>query len=187
MVRLFFATSIEIYSASAFLFIFSYRAGVTRNISTAESPDSWLQCHDTQIFKMIFRLIKSIINTFLLSIGTTTILLWVWLAIKGGDLEEELSIPSLLLNTVSTTFLLGLASLTSLFLVNKDIYTNSVSRLLLYFIGPITVCFGIFIFFQSSVLSSVSDITSSVIFLFFYSINYRRLITTPRSTSKLST
>ena len=30
---------IEVYSASAFLFIFSYRADVTQNISTAESPD----------------------------------------------------------------------------------------------------------------------------------------------------
>jgi hypothetical protein len=43
MVRLFFATSIEVYSASAFLFIFSYRAEVTQNISTAESPDRFLQ------------------------------------------------------------------------------------------------------------------------------------------------
>jgi hypothetical protein len=40
MVRLFFATSIEIYSASPFLFIFSYRADESQNISTAESPDT---------------------------------------------------------------------------------------------------------------------------------------------------
>jgi len=43
MVRLFFVTSIEVYSASAFLFIFSYRAEVTQNISTAENPGRWQQ------------------------------------------------------------------------------------------------------------------------------------------------
>jgi len=36
MVRLIFAMSIEVYSSSAFLFIFSYRAEGTRNTSTAE-------------------------------------------------------------------------------------------------------------------------------------------------------
>jgi hypothetical protein len=40
MVRLFFATSIEVYSASPFLFIFSYRADESQNISIAESPDT---------------------------------------------------------------------------------------------------------------------------------------------------
>jgi len=34
MVRRFFATPIEVYSASAFLFIFSYRADESQNIST---------------------------------------------------------------------------------------------------------------------------------------------------------
>jgi len=34
----------EVYSASAFLFIFSYRAEPTQNISTAESPDRCTQC-----------------------------------------------------------------------------------------------------------------------------------------------
>ena len=49
MVRLFFATSIEVYSASAFLFIFSYRAEVTQNISTAESPDTLSAIHEDYI------------------------------------------------------------------------------------------------------------------------------------------
>jgi len=43
MVRLFFSTFIEVYSASGFLFIFSYRADESQNISTAESPDRCLQ------------------------------------------------------------------------------------------------------------------------------------------------
>jgi hypothetical protein len=37
MVRLVFATSVEVYSASLFLFIFNTGLDVTQNISTAES------------------------------------------------------------------------------------------------------------------------------------------------------
>jgi hypothetical protein len=43
MVRDAFARLIEVYSASAFIFIFSYRAELTQNISTAESPGRRLQ------------------------------------------------------------------------------------------------------------------------------------------------
>jgi hypothetical protein len=47
MVRLFFATSIEIYSASQFFLSLVTGAEESRNISTAESPDRWLIFYST--------------------------------------------------------------------------------------------------------------------------------------------
>jgi hypothetical protein len=43
MERIVLATSIEVYSASSILFIFNYRAELTQNISTAESPGRYMQ------------------------------------------------------------------------------------------------------------------------------------------------
>jgi hypothetical protein len=77
----------EVYSTSAILFIFSYRAKLTQNTSTAESPGRWQKCGNSyetlkSSFINYFNLKVSMILEFTLSLAgfvsfltTTTIFL----------------------------------------------------------------------------------------------------------------
>jgi len=75
----FFATSFEIYSASAILFIFSYRAGYTQNISTtcpALREQKALAVSGKFIATFIFKEHPTDEETY---INTNHVLLWLFI------------------------------------------------------------------------------------------------------------